>query len=463
MDTSDDPSIPRPAGGLPLRGVRPRPRREPSDLPVLARRARLRRGRDLPRPRRRRPGPWDDPAVDAAARWVFLLAGVSYYKTAAPARGRAADHAAASGRARLPPRRVPRRPRRVRLPQRPRPLRPAHRGPDIVDDGPGVGARVRTDPDRRQAAARPLRRGHRLDRDGRARAPAGRRRAVRRVPARRPVRRHRASRRGDRPACRAGRAGHRRAGAALGRARVPQRPRARHRHHLGHRRARRGARRSRRARDVERVVVVGRQPRRRRAHRQPPVVEEPGLRDRLPWRARALARHRGRLLLPAAAVHRAVHRRAVRRARRLPPHLPELQPRLPHRPGPPPRPLVRPVRQVRVHRPDPRPVPRRRPAGRRCSPAPSRSPTRRCSPASRPWSTRRAPSSRGSASARSTSAAPPWPWPPPAPTGRDPRCSAPSSTSSATACPSPDAIEALRHPVGEHYIPDAYASSDLLV
>jgi UDP-N-acetyl-alpha-D-muramoyl-L-alanyl-L-glutamate epimerase len=27
---------------------------------------------------------WDDPAVEAAARWVFLLAGVSYYKTAAP-------------------------------------------------------------------------------------------------------------------------------------------------------------------------------------------------------------------------------------------------------------------------------------------------------------------------------------------------------------------------------------------
>ena len=29
--------------------------------------------------------------------------------------------------------------------------------------------------------------------------------------------------------------------------------------------------------------------------------------------------------------------------------------------------------------------------------------------------------------------------------------------------PSPDAIESLRHPVGEHCIPDAYASSDLLV
>jgi hypothetical protein len=27
---------------------------------------------------------WGDPTVDAAARWVFLLAGVSYYKTAAP-------------------------------------------------------------------------------------------------------------------------------------------------------------------------------------------------------------------------------------------------------------------------------------------------------------------------------------------------------------------------------------------
>jgi UDP-N-acetyl-alpha-D-muramoyl-L-alanyl-L-glutamate epimerase len=29
-------------------------------------------------------GAWDDPALDQAARWVFLLAGVSYYKTAAP-------------------------------------------------------------------------------------------------------------------------------------------------------------------------------------------------------------------------------------------------------------------------------------------------------------------------------------------------------------------------------------------
>ena len=29
-------------------------------------------------------GDWTQPAVDEAARWVYLLAGVSYYKTAAP-------------------------------------------------------------------------------------------------------------------------------------------------------------------------------------------------------------------------------------------------------------------------------------------------------------------------------------------------------------------------------------------
>jgi hypothetical protein len=29
--------------------------------------------------------------------------------------------------------------------------------------------------------------------------------------------------------------------------------------------------------------------------------------------------------------------------------------------------------------------------------------------------------------------------------------------------PTPDAVEAMRHTVGEHHIPDAYATSDLLV
>ena len=71
---------------------------------------------------------WDDPTVDAAARWVFLLAGVSYYKTAAPPMIELPDDGTPHRRARLPARRVPRRARRVRLPQRPRPLRPAHRG-----------------------------------------------------------------------------------------------------------------------------------------------------------------------------------------------------------------------------------------------------------------------------------------------------------------------------------------------
>ena len=38
----------------------------------------------------------------------------------------------------------------------------------------------------------------------------------------------------------------------------------------------------------------------------------------------------------------------------------------------------------------------------------------------------------------------------------------PSSISSATDL-TPDAVEAMRHPLGEHHIPDAYATSDLLV
>ena len=96
---------------------------------------------------------WDDPTVDAAARWVFLLAGVSYYKTAAPPM--------------------------IELPTTA--LRTAERdflrdvyldglgefsyrngldlsdlrieAPGIADGGPGVGAPVRTDPN---PAKRPL-------------------------------------------------------------------------------------------------------------------------------------------------------------------------------------------------------------------------------------------------------------------------------------------------------------------
>ena len=117
---------------------------------------------------------WDDPAVDAAARWVFLLAGVSYYKTAAPPV--------------------------VELPTTP--LRTAERDflRDVYVDGLGEFAyrngldlsdlRIeaadlrsrgpgRRQPGRRagrrQATARPLRRRHRLDRDRRARASPRRR------------------------------------------------------------------------------------------------------------------------------------------------------------------------------------------------------------------------------------------------------------------------------------------------
>ena len=64
-------------------------------------------------------------AVDAAARLVFLLAGVSYYKTAAPPLidlGEVARHRLGT---RVPPRLLPRRARRVRLPQPARPHRPA--------------------------------------------------------------------------------------------------------------------------------------------------------------------------------------------------------------------------------------------------------------------------------------------------------------------------------------------------
>ncbi len=65
--------------GLPVRGVRRRRGARAADLPVLPRRAGVHGTRDA------RSGPgWDTPAARAAARIVYLLAGVSYYKTAAP-------------------------------------------------------------------------------------------------------------------------------------------------------------------------------------------------------------------------------------------------------------------------------------------------------------------------------------------------------------------------------------------
>ena len=90
------------------------------------------------------PGPrWDTPAARAAARLVFLLAGVSYYKTAAPPVIDLGEHRAHRRRARLPARLLPSGPRRVRLQERPRPLRPPHRGADRPRPAPAAaGARA---------------------------------------------------------------------------------------------------------------------------------------------------------------------------------------------------------------------------------------------------------------------------------------------------------------------------------
>ena len=72
---------------------------------------------------------WDSPAVAAAARLVFLLAGVSAYKTAAPPVINTGETALTPRRAGFPPHVLHRRAGRVRLPQRNRPVRPAHRRP----------------------------------------------------------------------------------------------------------------------------------------------------------------------------------------------------------------------------------------------------------------------------------------------------------------------------------------------
>ena len=176
------------------------------------------------------PGPgWDTPAARAAARLVYLLAGVSYYKTAAPPVIDLGDTALTE--------------RELAF------LREfylsglgeyAYRnGLDLSDLAftPAPAGRVRAAPPqpdgcapmplcaanahpargpRSAAAAHPLRRRHRLDRDRRGRAEAHRRhRALRRQPAGGPVRRDREAGRGQRAAGPAGRARDRPAAAPL--------------------------------------------------------------------------------------------------------------------------------------------------------------------------------------------------------------------------------------------------------
>ena len=56
-------------------------------------------------------GDWDDPAVVAAVRILYLLAGVSYYKTSAAPLIDLGDTADDAGRARLPAQLLRQRPR----------------------------------------------------------------------------------------------------------------------------------------------------------------------------------------------------------------------------------------------------------------------------------------------------------------------------------------------------------------
>ena len=105
------------------------------------------------------------PGRGAAVRILFLLAGVSYYKTTAAPVIDLGDLPTTAAERRLPARLLRQRPGRVRLPQRPRPARRACGGP---------GRRARpTGPVRpgAGAAAHPLRRRHRLHRDRRRRSP----------------------------------------------------------------------------------------------------------------------------------------------------------------------------------------------------------------------------------------------------------------------------------------------------
>ena len=82
-------------------------------------------------------------------------------------------------------------------------------------------------------------------------------------------------------------------------------------------------------------------------------------------------------------------------------------------------------------------------------------------PGSRTWSGRRASSSRGSASATSTSAGPRR-WPPPRPDRALPGAAG-AGRAARRGLPTPVAVDRLRRPLGPHHVPDAYATDDLLV
>ncbi len=263
---------------------------------------------------------WHTEAAQAAARLIFLLAGVSYYKTAAPPVIDLGETALTEAEQAF--------------------LRDfylqglgefAYRNSlDLSGlrlEAPRAPARS---PVQRPAARRPprpgpVRRRDRLDRHGRAgTAPRGRG-AVRGEPARRPLRRHRGARRGHRARSRPRRTRDRPPAPPLRRARLPQRPRAGDRHLVRDRRAGRGARGPGRGGDVQRVVGVRPDPGVPGPPGQPPVLQERGIRGRPPRRARRQSRTAPGVLLLAQGPHRAVGGQGVRRVRPVPRHVPQLQ------------------------------------------------------------------------------------------------------------------------------------------
>ncbi len=89
------------------------------------------------------PGRWDREEVRQAARLVFLLAGVSYYKTAAPAVIDLGDTAVTDTERAFLRSFYTRGPGRVRLPERAGPVGAAHRGPVPARGRAGGRARPR--------------------------------------------------------------------------------------------------------------------------------------------------------------------------------------------------------------------------------------------------------------------------------------------------------------------------------
>ncbi len=271
------------------------------------------------------PGPgWDTPAARAAARIVYLLAGVSYYKTAAPpvidlgdtaltGRERAflrefylsglGEYAYRNGldlsdlRIEAPVARGRRR--AVRDPARRtaslRPLIPFGGGIDSIVTVEGVRAK-RTGDIALFVVSRPG------DRFAAIEQPA----AVSGLPV------IRAGREIDPQLLRSPRT------------RLPERARAGDRHHLRDRRPRGGAQRQDGGRDVQRVVGLGADARARRQAGQPPVVQVGRLRGELPRAAPGRSRGPARLLLGAPRPDRAVGGGAVRRADPVPQHVPQL-------------------------------------------------------------------------------------------------------------------------------------------